>query len=90
MTPGQPNRRTLNQRWKVRMLAGWEHLRGPEPALSSMNGSERRNQQLDSVRTLSPILVALPVPCDTASLAGGRAANVVAVRGASLWLVVAP
>jgi hypothetical protein len=23
MTPGQPNRRTLNQGWKVRMLAGW-------------------------------------------------------------------
>jgi hypothetical protein len=21
----QPNRRTLNQRWKVRMLAGWAH-----------------------------------------------------------------
>jgi len=32
-----------------------------------MNGSERRKRQLDSLRTLSPILVALPVPCDTAS-----------------------
>jgi hypothetical protein len=90
MTPGQPNCWTLKQGWKVRMLAGWGHLRGPEPALSSMNGSERRKRQLDSVRTLSPILVALPVTCDTASLAGGRVANVVAVRGASLWLVVAP
>jgi hypothetical protein len=28
VTPGQPNRRTLNQRWKVRMLAGW----GPQHA----------------------------------------------------------
>jgi hypothetical protein len=37
-----------------------------------MNGSERRKRQLDSLRTLSPVLVALPVPCDTASLAGGR------------------
>lgn len=72
VTPGQPNRRTLNQRRKVRMLASWGHLRGPEPALSSMNGSERRKRELDSLRTLSPILVALPVPCDTASLAGGR------------------
>lgn len=25
MTPGQLNRWTLNQWWKVRMLAGWEH-----------------------------------------------------------------
>jgi hypothetical protein len=24
VTPGQLNRWTLNQRWKVRMLAGWE------------------------------------------------------------------
>jgi hypothetical protein len=29
MTPGQLNRWTLNQWWKVRMLAGWEHR--PEP-----------------------------------------------------------
>jgi hypothetical protein len=27
MTPGQLNRWTLNQWWKVRMLAGWEHQR---------------------------------------------------------------
>jgi hypothetical protein len=39
----------------------------PKPALSSMNGSERRKRQLDSLRTLSLILVALPLPCDTAS-----------------------
>ncbi len=53
--------------------AGW--LGAPlmlKPALSSMNGSERRKRQLDSLRTLSPILVALPVACDTASLADGR------------------
>jgi hypothetical protein len=54
------------------MLAGWEHLRGPEPPLSSMNGRERRKRQLDSLRTFWPILVALSVPGDTAGLAGGR------------------
>jgi hypothetical protein len=32
-----------------------------KPALSSINGRERRNRQLDSLRTFSPILVALPV-----------------------------
>jgi hypothetical protein len=52
VAPGQPNHRTFNQWWKVRMLAGWGHLRGPAPALSSMNGSERRSRQLDSLRTL--------------------------------------
>jgi hypothetical protein len=51
VAPGQPNHRTFNQWWKVRMLAGWGHLQGPEPALSSMNGSERRKRQLDSLRT---------------------------------------
>ena len=25
MAPGQPNHRTLDQWWKVRMLAGWDH-----------------------------------------------------------------
>jgi hypothetical protein len=25
VAPGQPDRWTLNQRWKVRMLAGWDH-----------------------------------------------------------------
>src|SRR6266511_1557066 len=54
------------------MLAGWDHFRGPEPALSSINGRERRSRQLDSIRTFWPILVALPVACDTPSLAGGR------------------
>jgi hypothetical protein len=29
VTPGQLNRRTLNQRWKVRMLAGWEPQHAP-------------------------------------------------------------
>jgi len=49
--------------------AGWL---GPplmlKPALSSANGHQRRKRQLDSLRTFSPILVSLPVTCDTASL----------------------
>jgi hypothetical protein len=52
---GQSNRRTLNQWWKVRMLAGWAHIRVLKPALSSTNAHSRCNQQLDSVRTFSPI-----------------------------------
>jgi hypothetical protein len=39
-----------------------------KPALSSANGHQRRKRQLDSLRTFSPILVSLPVTCDTASL----------------------
>ncbi len=38
MAPGQPNRRTLNQRWKVLMLASWDHIGKLKPALSSTNG----------------------------------------------------
>jgi hypothetical protein len=30
MAPGQPNYRSFNQRWKVRMLAGWDHHTSPD------------------------------------------------------------
>ena len=33
---GQPNRRTLNQGWKVRMLAGWGHHKHPAQNLCSL------------------------------------------------------
>jgi hypothetical protein len=32
MTPGQPNCWTLNQGWKVHMLAGWEHQKSYRPS----------------------------------------------------------
>jgi len=68
MVPGQPNRWTLDQWWKVLMLAGWDHIWLLKPALSSTNGHQHRSRQLDSIRTFSPILATPPVTCGSASL----------------------
>jgi hypothetical protein len=43
VAPGQPYRWTLNQRWRMRTLASWDHIGKLEPALSSTNGHWRRN-----------------------------------------------
>jgi hypothetical protein len=42
VAPDQPNPWSLNQRWKVRMLASWAHTRVLQPALSCTNGHWRR------------------------------------------------
>jgi len=89
MASGQPNYCSLNQRWKVRMLAGWVRIRAPKPALSSTNGRWSRNWQLDSLRTFCHPGQTAGDPRARRVSAAGRAVGVVAVRRALLWLVVA-
>jgi hypothetical protein len=50
------------------MLAGWDHSRVLKPALSSTDGHQRRNRQLDSLRTFLPIQAAPQVTGDTRTM----------------------
>jgi hypothetical protein len=64
------------------MLASWDHIGVLKPALSSINGRERRNRQLDSVRTFFPILGSLLMTCrlgDSPPASQVEAPSVVAV-----------
>jgi hypothetical protein len=60
MAAGQPNRWTLNQRWKVRMLASWDPAQGFEPANQGRNPESETfpstiaAQRSPSIRAVEP------------------------------------